>query len=285
MVRTYYRLGNTHPVAEPIQPTASRARASTRSLLYSRSLCGGKLFEYASATPESGRHVTKSNLSNNNHVHTPQDVSSMLQISQGAEAIIYKDEYMGQPCVLKQRISKEYRVEQLDKKINKQRFNQEVRNIFKCLHTFIYSQLHTYISCLYYLHIGITLGVRVPAIFYADSERLLLCLEYIDGSTFKDILKSNASGEATLVTYCHVLGQTLAQMHNGSIFHGDLTTSNMLLDKNNQVVLIDFGLAVSQCSIEDKAVDLYVLERSFISSHPEHESLVSPMSSFLLDSP
>jgi hypothetical protein len=50
--------------------------------------------------------------------------------------------------------------------------------------------------------------------------------------------------------------------------------SNILVNSKDDIVLIDFGLAVSQCSIEDKAVDLYVLERSFISSHPDCESTV-----------
>lgn len=37
------------------------------------------------------------------------------------------------------------------------------------------------------------------------------------------------------------------------------------------VVLIDFGLAVQSVQEEDKAVDLYVLERAFASTHPEVE--------------
>ena len=47
-----------------------------------------------------------------------------------------------------------------------------------------------------------------------------------------------------------------------------------MIELTGQVVLIDFGLATSQCSLEDKAVDLYVLERSFIATHPEHSLLV-----------
>ena len=47
-----------------------------------------------------------------------------------------------------------------------------------------------------------------------------------------------------------------------------------MVDETDQLVMIDFGLATSQCSLEDKAVDLYVLERSFIATHPEHASMV-----------
>jgi TP53 regulating kinase-like protein len=61
-------------------------------------------------------------------------------------------------------------------------------------------------------------------------------------------------------------------MHDAHIIHGDLTTSNLLLRSaanSKKLVFIDFGLAKLDCrSSEDKAVDLYVLERAFLSTHP-----------------
>ena len=54
------------------------------------------------------------------------------------------------------------------------------------------------------------------------------------------------------------------------VIHGDLTTSNMIY-KDDQIYLIDFGLSYVKNSIEDRAVDLYVLERAFISTHPQLE--------------
>lgn len=58
------------------------------------------------------------------------------------------------------------------------------------------------------------------------------------------------------------------------MIYSQTVASNIMIDHTGHVVLIDFGLATSQCSLEDKAVDLYVLERSFIATHPEHASLV-----------
>ncbi|KAG8909222.1 serine/threonine-protein kinase bud32 [Tulasnella sp. 408] len=67
-------------------------------------------------------------------------------------------------------------------------------------------------------------------------------------------------------------------MHAVDIIHGDLTTSNMMLRKSSgtdeiELVLIDFGLSYQSALVEDKAVDLYVLERAFASTHPESEPL------------
>ncbi|CAH0491675.1 unnamed protein product [Peronospora farinosa] len=60
-------------------------------------------------------------------------------------------------------------------------------------------------------------------------------------------------------------------MHDADIVHGDLTTSNMMQSNDT---MIDFGLANSQPLPEDKAVDLYVMERAFASTHVNSELLV-----------
>ncbi|KAI8325929.1 TKL family protein kinase [Martensiomyces pterosporus] len=69
------------------------------------------------------------------------------------------------------------------------------------------------------------------------------------------------------------VGRILLKMHSANIVHGDLTTSNMIVDKAGEIVLIDFGLSHISPSVEDKAVDLYVLERAFVSTHPNSEQL------------
>ena len=85
-------------------------------------------------------------------------------------------------------------------------------------------------------------------------------------------------------------------MHMGDNVHGDLTTSNMMLRPpkpmeslfSNEVpkmtidqvckdigelYFIDFGLSSVSTKIEDKAVDIYVLKRALISTHPGSEVL------------
>ena len=93
------------------------------------------------------------------------------------------------------------------------------------------------------------------------------------------------------------IGIAIAKLHDDDVVHGDLTTSNLMVhgapDEEEVVqwstpahalwadafcarqVVIDFGLASSQPLPEDKAVDLYVLERAFISTHPNSQPLVS----------
>mmetsp|Transcript_19782 Transcript_19782/g.24925 ORF Transcript_19782/g.24925 Transcript_19782/m.24925 type:complete len:84 (+) Transcript_19782:1-252(+) len=48
----------------------------------------------------------------------------------------------------------------------------------------------------------------------------------------------------------------------------------MLRSSSGRLVMLDFGLGALQPLPEDKAVDLYVLERAFISTHSGSEPLV-----------
>jgi len=102
-----------------------------------------------------------------------------------------------------------------------------------------------------------------------------------------------------LDTLMSLIGIEIAKMHLADVVHGDLTTSNMMLrlpkpDQSTEgtstelvsyfrfpvcrlsspaQVLIDFGLSYISTLVEDKAVDLYVLERAFASTHPDSEPL------------
>lgn len=96
---------------------------------------------------------------------------------------------------------------------------------------------------------------------------------------------------APLIELMRRIGRTVGGLHSTGNVHGDLTTSNMMLrqrplEENSvlngrakgesvegDVVLIDFGLATQSSSDEDRAVDLYVLERAFASTHPRAEKL------------
>ncbi|KAL7418908.1 serine/threonine-protein kinase bud32 [Cryptotrichosporon argae] len=84
------------------------------------------------------------------------------------------------------------------------------------------------------------------------------------------------------VTTEHVMraiGHALALLHAANIIHGDLTTSNMMVRPTPggreayEIVLIDFGLSTQATLPEHDAVDLYVLERAFASTHPASEAL------------
>lgn len=91
--------------------------------------------------------------------------------------------------------------------------------------------------------------------------------------------------DSALIDLLGRIGAAVGKLHSIGVVHGDLTTSNLMLrppshissnDSNNlegEIILIDFGLASQSSADEDRAVDLYVLERAFGSTHPSVEGL------------
>ncbi|KAH9052672.1 kinase-like domain-containing protein [Lactarius vividus] len=213
-------------------------------------------------------------------------VRSSALISQGAEAKVYCTTLHagGEPILLKYRFSKQYRHAALDATLTRARIAGEARALVRCL------------RC----------GVSVPGLRFVDAASGALGIEWIDGRSLRSLLGSGDEGEETYREEDEVasaededlfaeyevpkdalmamVGTEIAKMHLADIIHGDLTTSNMMLRHPSSIinspgvhrlVLIDFGLAYTSTLTEDKAVDLYVLERAFASTHPESEPLFS----------
>ena len=125
-------------------------------------------------------------------------------------------------------------------------------------------------------------GIRTPAVYMVDLDSNKIYMEYMkDSVTVRDHIvqvQSNKEIDYTvaLKPLAEKIGAVLGDMHDKGIIHGDLTTSNMLLEApvdKLDLVLIDFGLGYVENVAEDKAVDLYVLERAFLSTHPNTDEL------------
>lgn len=153
-------------------------------------------------------------------------------------------------------------------------------------------------------------GVNVPAVLALDwegqsgSAGAWLLMEWIEGLPVRAVferweawIKRNERGLSGEVVEREAgrvkdlmrrIGLTVGALHKAGVVHGDLTTSNLMLrpwgqgqddaqqsgenpSMDGDVVLIDFGLASQSIHDEDRAVDLYVLERAFGSTHPRTE--------------
>ncbi|KAK1236516.1 serine/threonine-protein kinase bud32 [Marasmius sp. AFHP31] len=134
-----------------------------------------------------------------------------------------------------------------------------------------------------------------------DATNGVLGIEWIDGQSVRKLLPGGSEDEGedeladeetdevdplteygvTVDEIMNLVGIEIAKMHKADVIHGDLTTSNMMLRRPSsaqpnlptELVLIDFGLAFQSTLTEDKAVDLYVLERAFSSTHPDSEPM------------
>ena len=166
---------------------------------------------------------------------------SLKLIQQGAEAKIFLDEKNN--LVIKDRISKSYRIPELDKKIIKQRTKAETKLLTKA---------NKIVNAPLPEESKESNKIIMP---YVQGEKLSTSLNDFSLEKQKQIMKK--------------VGESVAKIHKEDIIHGDLTTSNMIL-KDKEVFFIDFGLGYISKKVEDKAVDLHLLKQALEAKHFMH---------------
>lgn len=160
----------------------------------------------------------------------------MKIIQQGAEATIYLDKNK----IVKQRNSKSYRSQILDKKIIKTRTKSET-NILKKASKII--------------------SVPVPEESKKENE---IIMSYINGKKLSQELDKFSLSEQKQIM--KLVGKSISKLHKEGIIHGDLTTSNMIY-KDKKIYFIDFGLGFQNGKYEDKGVDIHLLKQALEAKH------------------
>lgn len=150
------------------------------------------------------------------------------EIGRGAEATIL----LNKDIIIKDRLPKGYRHPKLDSKLRQTRTRREVKILQK-------------------------IGDVAPKVFGAEGTKIEM--EYIDGDLVKNIIDKKPE-------LAKEIGKLTGIMHDKHIMHGDLTTSNMILDKK-KIRFIDFGLSIITYKVEDKAVDLHLFKEAVQSKH------------------
>ena len=142
----------------------------------------------------------------------------MTIIRKGAEADLHLEHWYGLKIIKKVRKHKRYRIAHLDLKIRRGRTNHEAQ----------------------IMHDAKRIGVPTPTIFFVDLKNTTIFMEYIEGPRLKEKLNNLLSCERK--KNCIALGRLIGRLHQKGIIHGDLTTSNIIINKHGKIFLIDFGL-------------------------------------------
>ncbi len=162
----------------------------------------------------------------------------MLKIAQGAEAVIYKK---GE-SIIKERLSKGYRIPQLDESLRKFRTRREAK---------VLQRLEE-------------MEFPAPHLQEFSDQRMSITMDFIPGKKLRDVLLNGDDYQQLAREF----GQKVGKLHAEDIIHGDLTTSNMIVHElTREINFIDFGLSSFSEKIEDKAVDLFLLDRALESKH------------------
>ena len=171
------------------------------------------------------------------------EIAQCKLLKKGAEASLYLADWHGRKVVIKARLPKQYRPEELDAKIRSYRTAHE-------------PQL---------MHEAKKAGVPTPAIFLVDMKNASITMEFVEGKQVKQVLGSVSKKEKQEL--CVRIGELIGKMHKHGVIHGDLTTSNMILSAEGKIFLVDFGLGEKNTELEARGVDLHLMKRALQSTH------------------
>jgi TP53 regulating kinase and related kinases len=181
----------------------------------------------------------------------------------GAEADVFGGDWCGEPAIYKVRKPLPYRLAELDRQIRSQRTVHEAQM----------------------LHLSKLAGVSTPHLYYLSPPEALLVMEYVEGERLKTLLLKRGLAKERVEALGEALGRSIAGLHAAGIMHGDLTTSNVIVE-GDAFSLIDFGLAIHSKRLEDQAVDLRLIKETLTGAHhalskPFMQALLSGYSSVL----
>jgi TP53 regulating kinase-like protein len=169
-------------------------------------------------------------------------LAELTLIKKGAEAELYRGEWLRFDAIYKRRVPKTYRNKEMDRLIRSSRTSLEAKLLSESRR----------------------LGVPTPIVFMVDTERTEIIMSHIDGTPLKRLI--DGFDLEVLKTTFQEVGILVGRLHKGGIVHGDLTTSNMIL-KDGRIFLIDFGLGDHDSSLEARGVDIHLMRRTLESSH------------------
>jgi TP53 regulating kinase-like protein len=161
----------------------------------------------------------------------------------GAEASLYLADWYQRRVIIKVRVPKKYRSPVLDEQIRSYRTVHEPQLI----------------------HEAKVAGVLTPLIYMVNVPESSITMEYIEGQQVKQLL--NNVPKAKRHDLCVKIGESVAQLHSHGLIHGDLTTSNMILNPKGKLFFVDFGLGEKNGELEAQGVDLHLLKRALQSTH------------------
>ena len=164
-------------------------------------------------------------------------------IKKGAEASLYLTDWHGRKVIMKKRLPKKYRPSGLDEHIRTYRTTHEPQLI----------------------HEAKKAGVPTPTVFLVDLKNATIIMEFIEGKQVKQLL--NEVTKSKRQQLCFKIGELIGRLHDYGIIHGDLTTSNMILDSEGKIFFVDFGLGEKSKELEARGVDLHLMKRALQSTH------------------
>lgn len=79
---------------------------------------------------------------------------------------------------------------------------------------------------------------------FEENNTVYMVMEYVSGGSLKDIIRKNGKlDEPTTLRYATHLCDAVAEIHRNNVLHLDIKPGNILINHDDKVCLIDFGIS------------------------------------------
>ena len=89
-----------------------------------------------------------------------------------------------------------------------------------------------------------------------NGARQFIVMELIHGRTLKQILHDDAVSLATALDWVGQVAEAMRDAHASGLVHGDIKPSNLMIEEDGRVRILDFGLALRQDALATETVSL-----------------------------
>jgi len=110
-------------------------------------------------------------------------------------------------------------------------------------------------------------GVRKALKNIKENGKNILILEYFNGITLKNFFSKKKINFSKYLKIVSKISQIIGEIHNKNIIHKDINSNNILLNKNYEICIIDFGISTK-----------YKLKNQYISNPENLEGTISYIS-------
>ena len=126
---------------------------------------------------------------------------------------------------------KEVKITETDDEIARQCLRTEIEILKNLNHSAIPQKIRTKIP-------------EIADVIDNGDDGMIIIMDYIDGNSLDEVMKNKGpQSEEKVVSWAEQLCEVLGYLHSKKIIYRDMKPSNVMLRKNNEVAIIDFGTA------------------------------------------
>lgn len=117
---------------------------------------------------------------------------------------------------------------------------------------------------------------------FEENDTAYYVMDYIEGESLQDVITHHhgALAESSVRDYLNQILSALSAMHQHSIWHLDIKPANIMLDKNGNIVLIDFGASKQIDTSDSNATIATSTSLAFTPGYASPEQMLGSVNKF-----